>query len=158
MEDRESLLGIRPDARCFAETGGGSNSSKAIKSMFVGELGDDLFTVAEPEFAPAHLHGLLAVTQQMHFDAPFVFVVNRAMFPARQIEIGSKLTVRSNEQIQIERRRHPGAVIVSRFNDIAGFLQIDADNEAAILPAEPANAPQEILCYRRLEISDRRAR
>ena len=66
------------------------------------------------------------------------------MAPEREIEVRAELAVSPHEQVQIEFRGHAGAVVVGGLQNFAVFLKIDADDQAAAVAAEPANAPQEM--------------
>src|SRR6185369_3829558 len=139
MEDGEELLLVGPEAR-RQETGGSGKSGEAFDGMFVGKFGDDFLAVGKMELAVAEVDDLLTFAQQMHLDARSLVVVDRAMLPARQIEVRAKLAVRPHEHVEVELRGHAGAIVVGRFQDVAWFLEVDADDQPAAMPAKTRDA------------------
>ena len=66
--------------------------------------------VAEAPVADADF--LVAQAAQMHFDAALGFVVERVMFEGVTIEFGAELAAHAAQQIQIERSRVSGRVVI----------------------------------------------
>ena|SRR5947207_15818299 len=97
MEDGEQLLRIGPNAGSFAETGGGRESCETFHGVFVGKFRDDFFAIGKSEFPATDMGGLFAGADEMHFDPAFIFVVNRAVLPATQIEIRAQVAIGPNE-------------------------------------------------------------
>src|SRR4051812_2323975 len=158
MEDREEPLRVGPYSRGFAETGGRCQPRESLERVFVGKLGDDFFAVAEAKFPAADADSLFAFAHEVHLDAAFALIINRAMFPALYVEVRAELAICADEQVQIERGSHTGAVVVGGFENRPALLQVAADNEPAVFTAELADAPQKIPGYRRLEVADGRTR
>src|SRR5688572_4846391 len=131
---------------------------KTFEGVLVGIFRDDLFTAREGKFPATDVDGLFRLTYEVHLDPALPVIVNGLVAPKRQIEVRAELPIRANEQVEIELSRDPGAVVVSGFENFAALLEIDADDQAAALAAQPADAPQEIQGHGRLEISDGRAR
>ncbi len=50
------------------------------------------------------------------------------MSPLREIEVRAEFAIRPHEQIEIEGGGYAGAVVVGGFQNLARFLQIDADD------------------------------
>ena len=96
MEDSKQLLRVRPRIRQSKSRVGGEGG-KTFPRVFVGKFSDDFFAAREMKFTSAQMNGLEGFTQQLHFDAVGVFVVNRAMPPQRKIEIGAQLAIDPNE-------------------------------------------------------------
>ena len=67
------------------------------------------------------------------------------MAPLRKIEIGAQFAIGALQHVEIESGGHAGAVVVSRFQNLSRFLQVDPDDEPAAVSAEPADALEKIL-------------
>ena len=155
MENSKQLLRIGPDSR-ESEAGRNRETGKSFLRVLVGKFRDDLFAARKTKFLATDVNGLFRFADQVHFNAAVVLVVDCLMSPEREIEIRAELAVRPHEKIQIELRGYAGAVVISGFQNCPVFLQIDADDQPAALPAEPANAPQKIRGDLRLQISNGR--
>src|SRR5204863_3333434 len=103
------------------------------------------------------MNRLFRFTDQMHLNAPIPLVVDCPMSPEREIEVRAKLAIRANKKIQTKFRRNARTVVISRFQNGAVLLEVDADDQPAVLPTEPANASQKILGDFRFQISNGRA-
>src|SRR6266404_4308651 len=131
MEDGEQALRVGPDAGGFAETGGSGEVRETFQGVLVGKLGDDLLAVGEDKLPAADVDRLLTLADEMHLDPTFLFVVNGAVFPTRQIEVRAQLAIGPDEQVEIELGGDAGAVVIRRLQHRAAFLEVDADNQAA---------------------------
>jgi hypothetical protein len=103
--------------------------------VFVGIFRDDLFAARKVKFPAPDVHDLFCLAHEVHLDPALAFIVNGLVAPKGKIEVRAKLTIRPNEQVEIEFSRDPGAVIVSGFENFAALLEVDANDQAAALPA-----------------------
>ena len=78
-------------------------------------------------------HGLLDLALEVHFDAGMLFIPDRTMFKRVQIKLSVEFPVDAMKHIQIERRRHSITIIVSTFQDLLIFDQIESDEESIVL-------------------------
>src|SRR6266404_6825663 len=76
------------------------------------------------------------------------------MPPSLQIKIRLKFVIGAPEQIQVKLRSHALTVVVSTFENIRIFLQIDADEKSTGFIAKIDNAAQKFRRFRRLEVTD----
>src|SRR6266404_4820208 len=76
------------------------------------------------------------------------------MPPLLQIKIRLKLAIGAPEQVQVKPGSHPLTVVVSTFENIRIFLQIDANEKPPIFIAKIDNAAQKFRRFRRLEVAD----
>src|SRR6266571_4363374 len=76
------------------------------------------------------------------------------MTPSRQIKIRLQFLIGAPQQIQVKLRSHALTVVVSAFEDIRIFLQIDADEKSTVFIAKIDNAAQKFSRFRRLEVTD----
>ena len=103
------------------------------------------------------MNRLFRFADQVHLNAPIAHVVDCLVSPEREIEVCAELAVRANKQIQIKLRRNAGAVVIGSLQHGAVLLEVDADDQPAALPAEPANASQKIRGDFRFQIPNGRA-
>ena len=92
----------------------------------------------EMKFVFAEMDGLLALADEVHFDPVRFVVVDGAMTPLRQIEVGAQFAIGALQHVEIEGRGDARAVVVGGFQNVFRFLQVDADDEAAAVATEPA--------------------
>src|SRR5205085_2347303 len=126
--------------------------------VFVGIFGQNFFASTEFKYIAANFHGLIDFTDQIKFDASFGWVVGRVMLPVREIEITAEFAIDPREQVFVELRGHAGAVVVSRLENMSIFLEIDSDEQAAVLAGEVGQSRQKLAGTIRLEISNGRSR
>ena len=74
------------------------------------------------------MNGLRPLADQVHLDAVRVLVVDGAMPPLREIEIRAEFAIGAHQHVEIECGGHARAVVVGGFQNVARFLQIDADD------------------------------
>src|SRR3954463_1591674 len=89
MEDGEVALRVRPKAR-HPETGALRQPNESFRTVLIGELGDDVVAVAKDKRLLAEMNVLLAARDQMHLDPAHFLVVNRAVRPRGEIEVGAQ--------------------------------------------------------------------
>jgi len=70
--------------------------------VFVGILGENLFTCAKIELAIFDMNALARFADQIHLDAAFARIVDRVVMPLPQVEIGAEFAIGAREQVQIE--------------------------------------------------------
>src|SRR5260370_42575342 len=103
--------------------------------VFIGILGENLFTCAKIELATSDMNALARFADQIHLDAAFVRIEGRVVMPLLQIEIGGEFAIGAREQVQIEFGGHARAVVVSSLKNMPIFPQIDANEQSAFTAA-----------------------
>ena len=112
-----------------------SQLCKSINRVFVRVFGEDRLACEKLEGMRSDLNRLPALTDKTQIDAMMVLIVKCPMRESLHAEIGAQLAIDSREQIQIELRSNSQCIVVGRFDDRHIFLQIDADEQAAIIAA-----------------------
>src|SRR2546421_8183010 len=118
------------------KSGLASEGNEATKSVFVGIFGQNFFAGTEFKHVATNFHGLINFADQIKFDSSFGRIVGRIMLPVREIEIAAEFAVDAREQVFVELRGHAGAVVVSGLDNMSIFLEIDADQQTAVLAGE----------------------
>lgn len=118
MKNREKFRRIGPNPGEL-ETGGVGERAESRNSVFVGEFRDNFFADVEMEFVPAKMHGLRPLADEMHFDTVRIVIINGPMSPLRRLEIRIQFAVRALQDVEIERRGNPCAVVVGGFQNLA---------------------------------------
>src|SRR5436190_11918991 len=156
MKNGKQLRWVGPNPR-QAKAGGNGEAGKPFSRVLIRKLRNDFFAPRKMKVLTANMNRLFRLADQVHLDAPAALVVDCLMSPEWEIEVCVELAVRANKQIQIKFRRNAGAVVIGSFQKGAVLLEVDADDQPAVLPAEPANAPQKIRGDFRFQISNGRA-
>src|ERR1035437_9777559 len=89
---REKAIAVSP-ALHRHEAGSAAKFLEFGDPVFARILGVDGFTRAQFEPLPAYCHALRFETHQMHFDAPVLRAVKRAVTKRSEIEIGAERTI-----------------------------------------------------------------
>src|SRR5437899_220801 len=110
---REGPLQVHP-LGVTTEADTPSHVDNLVGGVFVGALGPDGFIFGEfhGETGLADADGLVASRAEMHFDAALHLVVPHGVAKPREVKIGIELAVDARQQIQIERSRDPGGIVV----------------------------------------------
>ncbi len=122
------------------------------------QLGEYRLAVGYVEAVAVDRDGLIAVADQIHFDAPEFLAVDCAVAEVIELEICAELTVDAPQHVQIELRRHPGTVVVSPLEHLLVLAQIDADQKRTVLTGLVMHDAQQVECGRLRKIPDRRTR
>ena len=59
-------------------------------------------------------HRLVLATDEVHLDAAFIVIPNRAMGERRHVEVGASLTIQPHQDVAVERGGDAGRVVVGR--------------------------------------------
>ena len=89
----------------------------------------DGFGFAEFDNAATEPDLLALAADQMHFDAPALFVVKCLMTKCVEIEIRAEFAVEARQEIQVELRRHAGRIIVGGVENVGVLGKIDANDQ-----------------------------
>src|SRR5258708_39356698 len=108
------------------ETGCAGQVLKFLDREFVGVFRANPLTLPEWDLDVTEVDRLIVFADQVHLDASSVFIVGRLMPKTLKVEIGAELPVNAGQQVEVERRRYPFGIIISRLNDIGVFLQVPA--------------------------------
>src|ERR1041385_7041318 len=92
MENCEKFFGISPNTGELESSQSGEGA-EAFDGVFVGKFCNDFLAGDEMEFAFTKMEGLRTRADQMHLDAVRLLVVDGAMPPLHEIEIGAQLAV-----------------------------------------------------------------
>ena len=84
-----------------------------------------------------HADGLRGQADNVHLDAPGLFIVDRLMGEAVEIEIAAKLTIDADEQIEIEFGGNAFGVVIGGDQDRGRLLEIDPD-QTTVRPCRAA--------------------
>ncbi len=66
----------------------------------------------------------------MHLDAPVTRIVDGLVSEGSEIERAGKLAVDAGEQVEVERGRDAGCIVVGKHQGAGVLLEVDADDEA----------------------------
>src|SRR5262245_45522929 len=102
-----------------------------ISVELIGIFGADCLTFLEAnlKIERPDSYYLPLAAGQMHFDSAMLLVVDCSMLKPPDLKVAPKLAIYSRQQIQIERRRYAQRIIVSRYQHIARFLEIGAQQQ-----------------------------
>ena len=89
-------------------------------------------TGREIDVMPTDVNGLFMRTDQMHLDAPPCFIIKGVMLKSVGIKVGSYQIIHTPQDVAIKPRCHARGIVVGRLQPIGGFVQINADQHAAI--------------------------
>ena len=89
-------------------------------------------TGCEIDVMPSDVNGLLMRTDQMHLDAPQRLIIKSVMLKGVGIKVGSHQIIHTLQDVAIKSRRHTRGIVVGRLESIGGFVQVNADQHAAI--------------------------
>ena len=100
---------------------------------------------------------LIGEAADVDFDPPLRLVIKSHMLEAVDIDIAVELAVDAFEEVEIERRRDPGPIVVGGVEDLGVLFQIDADQHLS-----PGAEDARIIGKKRdravrIEIADRRS-
>ena len=110
------------------------------------------------KFALAEMNCLVPLADQMHLDAAWPVVVDRAMPPLGKIEIGAELAVGAHQHVEIEFRRHAGAVVVSSLQNVCSDFCRSTPMISPPLCPQSRHTREKMPRDFRLHVADRRAR
>jgi hypothetical protein len=121
---REKAIAVSP-ALHRHEAGSAAKFLEFGDPLFARILGVDGFTRAQFEPLPAYCHALRFETHQMHFDAPVLRAVKRAVTKRSEIEIGTERTIDMAQYVEID---------LSGFiaNELSAFVLLRANELSAL--------------------------
>jgi hypothetical protein len=74
-----------------------------------------------------------------------------------EVEVGIELAVEHGQEVAVERRRHPGGVVVGRFEHCRVLDEVGAEQQPVLLAQEAAERPQEAAAPAGQKVADRAA-
>src|SRR3954452_6508084 len=89
----------------------------------------DGFAGAEIDACARHPHLLPLVAGEVHLDTLALAIVEGVMLEAVDVEFPIKLAVDPYQEVEIERLRHAGGIVIGRVENTAVLLQIGADDQ-----------------------------
>lgn len=143
VPETEALVAIGPEG-AGAPAGLLGEKSEVVDAVFVAVFGDDVVALLEGEGLVGDGDDLIAAADKTHFDATFSFVVEGAMFEAIDIDLGAAFAVDAGEEVEVEGGGDALGIVVGGFEDIGGFVEINADEERGVFAAPDAEVTQEI--------------
>src|SRR3954462_12507191 len=117
----------------------------------------DSFAGAEIDAFAGHAHLLPLVAGEMHLDTLALAIVEGVMLEAVEIEFPVNLAVNPYQEVEIERLRHAGGIVIGRVENTAVLLQIGADDQRRAAAKDLCRIAQESSRLVRLKVADRRA-
>ena len=104
--------------------------------VFIRMLRGDVFSFLEAEFLRVQMHRLCTFTDQVHLDSAMGFVIRGAMAEGGEIEIRPQFPIGAGQNAEVEPRRDPFPVIVSRLQNSPLFLAVNADQQTPVAAAK----------------------
>src|SRR5436853_105158 len=112
-----------------APAGLGGQAREAGKRELVGVLRVQGLARGEAEGAPRHMDRLVLQADEVHLDVALGGVPSGAMGEGLKIEVAAEFAVDALQQVQVERRRDPGGVVVGRDQRRLVLDQVNTDQE-----------------------------
>ena len=100
---------------------------------------------------------LVLQADQVHLDAPVARIVDGLVAEGAEVESGAELAVDAREQVEVERRRDAGGVVVGGEEVRASFLRSTPTIRRPPGDSTRAEDAQQALCLDGVEIADGRA-
>ena len=127
--------------------------------VLVRALGPDRFAILERDVQAGgrDAHVLGPAADQVHLDAGFGRVPDRAVIEGGDVEGPAQLAIDSDQQVAVERRRHAERIVVRHEQIALGLDEIGADQEPVVSGERGTNAAQERVHSGRIEVADVRS-
>ncbi len=119
----EQIFCVRP-RRSGAEACLHRQIAEAIDGVFVRVFGMNGFAFAKAEALSQHRHRLIALADQMHFNALQHRIVEGVVAETGRIKCRAQFQIGSPQHIQVKRRRHALRVVVRRMQSCRLLDQI----------------------------------
>ena len=92
----------------------------------------DALTGRETDVMPTDVNCLVMRTDQMHLNAPQCLIIKGVMLKSVGIKVGPHQIIHTLQDVAIKSRCHARGIVISRLQSFGGFVQINADQHAAI--------------------------
>ena len=89
-------------------------------------------TGREIDVMPTDVNCLVMRTDQMHLNAPQCLIIKGVMLKSVGIKAGSHQIIHTLQDVAIKSRCHPLSIVLGRLQPIRSFVQVNADEHAAI--------------------------